>query len=249
MSTSRRTPKALGSSRQQESSIMAKDDGQQAPQALVGMSQEQFAALLSMFQQRTDSPELAEAIKAISTMAAAQVAATTQLGDQVKRTVRISNTEDENVSVFNFKRGCEYCDTKTRHPDDPNVIGSGKLGHPKPALKYETFWPAGAKVHIDDATVLEVELFNELGDRLQTAGRISARYDQLTAEVTNRGRRLIVNAPVYTADERGNYGPLAQVLLELLHGKAAPNPDQALEEVVALRERIAALEAKQLAAV
>jgi hypothetical protein len=228
---------------------MAKDDGQQAPQALVGMSQEQFAALLSMFQQRTDSPELGEAIKAITAMAEAQVAATKTLGDEVKRTVMRSNADHEHISVFNFKRGCQYCDTGTRHPEDPNVMGSGKIGHPKPNLKYETFWPKNAKVHTDDATVLEVELFNELGDRLQTAGRITARYDQLTAEVTNRGRRLVVDAPVYTADERGDYGPLPQVLLELLHGKASLNPSAAIEEVIALRERIAALEAKQLASV
>ena len=215
----------------------------------VTLTFEQIKELLSM-NAASGTPQMQTALEAMQAMAQAQVAATSQLGDQVRRTVIRSNAEHENVSVFNFKAGCPYCDTKTRHPEDPEVVGSGKMGHPKPKLEFETYFPRQARVVWDDATVLEIELFNELGRKMQDAPHlpITARMGQWEARMSPDAKKLFVNAPSFTSDERNSLPPLALLLFELLKGGQAVDPTSALSENIELRRRIEALEARQVPA-
>jgi len=206
------------------------------------MSTEQFQALLSNLTAAQSagqgSADLTSAIAAISEMAKAQVLATTQLGEQVKRTVRHSNADHEHLGVFNYKADCEYCKTKTRHPEG-DAIDSGKMGHPKPAMRRETFWPRGVRVQADDCTVLEVELFNAFETNK------SARGGTWTAKIANDGQALEINAPCYFPDERGSLPTsLPQILLELLYGADVVNPEMTGATILNLQKQIDELKAR-----
>jgi hypothetical protein len=61
----------------------------------------------------------------------ASVAATQQLGEEVKRTVRRSNPNHPNRSVFSFDPRCKLCVAGEVHPE------TGDLGHPKATLIHD----------------------------------------------------------------------------------------------------------------
>lgn len=214
---------------------MAKSDSD------VTLTFEQIKELLALNSQ-SGTPQMQAALEAMQAMAQAQVSATQGLHEQVKRTTRISNAEHENISVFNYKSGCPYCEQKARHPEDPDVVGSGKIGHPKPQLRYETYFPRQARVVWDDATVLEVELFNALGDKMQSAPHIPImkRAGQWEARMSPDGRKLFVNAPAYTSDERNSLPALPLILLELLGDiSAQTDPAAVIQENIELKRRLA----------
>ncbi len=203
------------------------------PLPQVSLSFEQLKDLLAMAQSdKAPSAELQAAILGLN----ATIDASKKLTQGIERTVRRSNAEGQDVSVFNFKAGCEHCTNNTPHPE------TGKLGHPKPALLYETYFPNGAKVVGEDCTITEIELFNAF------TGSKTARDGKWTATLTRKGGkgRLIVDAPSYSLDQRAELPPLVQILMELLHGAHAADPAHLFDQVQALNARIAELEAKSV---
>jgi hypothetical protein len=226
---------------------MGKEANENAP--VIAMSQDQFAELLKIAtagQSQSPSPELAEAIKALAVMAESGNQKQSMLHDQIKRTTRVSNAEHENISAFTFKPGCQFCDGNTRHPDEEG----GKLGHPKPILKYLTFFPKQAPVIADDATVVEVELFNQLGDVMAATPHIPrfARKGTWKAFMSPDGKNLHLDAPHFTSDERNSLPSLPAIITEFLMGQAAVDPDRVFSEMLAMRTRLAALEAQAVPA-
>jgi hypothetical protein len=205
---------------------MAKAESEQ----MVSLTFEQVKELLASATASGASQETVALINALTT-------STKGLQDQVKRTVRVSNAEHENESIFNFKAGCQFCDARERHPEDPNIVGSGKVGHPKPALKFESYFPEQARVFADDATVLEVELFNALGTKLSANPMqpISIRKGTWEARLSPDARRLFVKAPSFTSDERNSLPSLPLILIELLEGGAKSDPMDAVNASIAKR--------------
>jgi len=208
---------------------------------MVVLTADQFDALLSRFsaaQQTNGSPELDAAIRAISDMAKAQVLATSELGEQVKRTTRHSNAVHENVSVFAFKADCEYCKTRQRHPVT-DAADSGKLGHPKPELRYETFFPKGVRVSTDELTVFETELFNKFEtDKTARDGRWRASFSP-------DHKQLQIDVKCYFPDDRVEIPVfLPQILMELLYGADVVNPEVTQATIANLQTQINALHAR-----
>lgn len=199
----------------------------------IGLTFEQMKELLAIGQQATSrSPELEAAIKGLE-VAAAQ---TTKLATEVERTTRRSNAHGQDVSVFNFKPSCDHCQHGTPHPE------TGLIGHPKPALTYDTYWPKGCKVFKEDCTVLEIELFNSF-----TASR-TARDGTWTATLKRKstgGGTLVVDAPSFHMDDRASLPPLPQLLMELLHGPEQADPMLLIDRMLAMEQKIKELEAAQ----
>jgi len=204
--------------------------------SMIAMTPDQFELLMSRLTtvqaSGGGSPELATAIAAIGDMARAQIAATSELGAQVKRTVIRTNADHEHISVFNYLATCEYCQTRTRHPEG-DQIDSGKMGHPKPPLRRETFWPKGVDVKADELTVFEIELFNKFETNK------TARNGRWTATISQDGKQIQVHAPSYFADERADLpNNLSQILLELLYGADVVDPELTSTTILKLQRQI-----------
>jgi hypothetical protein len=168
------------------------------PLPQVSLSFEQLKELLAMAQSdKAPSAELQAAILGLN----ATIDASKKLTEGINRTVRRSNAEGQDVSVFNFKAGCEHCTNNTPHPD------TGKLGHPKPAMLYESFFPNGAKIVADDATVTEIELLNAF------TGSRTARDGKWTATLTRKaaGGRSDAALGSGAGGERADCGTRSQV--------------------------------------
>lgn len=216
--------------------------------APVSLTFEQLKELLAIGSaSRSSSPELELALKSIQS----QLSATEGLRDQVKRTVRMFNAEHEHISAFNYDPDCEHCLNGTRHPEpDASEVDQyfpdslNKRGHPKLKLKRQTYFPKTAKVTDHEATVLETKLFNALGDKVAQLGKIEARNGLWSAWVTRDDKILFVDVPHYLQSQRDEQPPLVQVLLELIQGKQAADPENLISAVFAMQRRIAQLEAQ-----
>jgi hypothetical protein len=167
----------------------------------------------------------------------ASVAATEQLGNEIKRTVRRSNAGHSHASAFNLDPRCSRCLAGEPHEE------TGNMAHPKPALKHETFFcymPQKA----DALTPVEVELFNAFTESTES------RFGTWTATLERLGKsktRLHVKVPCLTNDDLSTLPSMEVILLELLYGDRAVNPVLAMERIKDLEAQMAALTA-QLAA-
>lgn len=184
-----------------------------------------------------DNPALQAAIRAIE----AQAATTEKLAEEFKRTVRRSNETHTGISAFTFDFRCEICKdvargsrTATHRDELGEPLGQA---HPKPALRYETFF-CGGRQREDQLTPLEIELFNAF-----EASRES-RDGAWQAILSRDGlkKRLAVNVPAAYLDDMMSLPPLTQILSELLYGSEIANPDLAMARILELEKKIAELE-------
>jgi len=216
------------------------------PQPIMALAPDQFATLMESFQKTASSsasPELTKILEVMQAMVEANTANTTQIRDQVDRSVMRSNADHEHLSVFTYKNGCPHCASGTRHPDDPGVFGSGKLGHPPvPLTSAEAvYWPYGCRVWPDQCTILELELLNQF----KPGTSYYARDRQWKATWSDDKRQLQIDAPVYFVDNRNSLPALPQVLTELLYGQEAADPTNALAVIADLQKRLTELETKK----
>jgi hypothetical protein len=167
----------------------------------------------------------------------ASVAASTQLGEEIKRTVRRSNMTHSQQSEFNYDPRCELCREGKEHPL------TGTLAHPKPPLIHETYF-CYMKQKVDELTPVEVELFNSFTESTES------RYGTWTATLERTSKkktRLHVKVPCLTNDDLATAPVLEVILMELLYGDRSVNPVLAMERIKDLEAKMAALQA-QLAA-
>ena len=87
----------------------------------------------------------------------------------------------------------------------------------------------------------EIELFNRFSADKESRG------GEWKAEIVKRGsvETLYVTHPHRSVDERMSLPPLTHILLELLEGEDAINPAKLVDQVAALKKRLAQLEAAQ----
>ncbi len=200
------------------------DDPTPAVPAALNLSHEQFQQLLAAISGPTANPELVDAVKSMKAMA-----------DAANRTQRHSNVDHEHKSPFSFDAQCEYCKAGARHPEND------KLGHPKTALKYRTFF-CGALERADALTELEVKLYNSFTvSKTARKGTWKAILD-----VDGSAEVLKVDVPFQGMDVRSDLPPLAQILFELVSGgEDAVTPQNQVAMLLALQQRIKELESAQ----
>lgn len=216
---------------------MAKQENQSPePSPLVALTKEQLDGLLALATSQQDkSPQLLEAIKGMTALAEGVAASTQGLREEVGRTVRRFNADHENISVFTFDKDCEACKTKTRHSEEMG----GKMGHPEEKFRFkEVYFPANARIWADQCSIAEVRLVNAF------TKNYSSRNGHLKAVISPEGDKLFIHADVHGPDARGNYGPFALILTELLHGEDMIDPANTLAMIAALQSEVAALKAK-----
>ena len=154
------------------------------------------------------------------------------------------------VGTVNVKAMQQALRTENPHYPERSVFNpvglfddAGTQMPPKVVLKRDTYFvgvlvgKAGATSEI--YTPDELELFNRFtGDK-------ETRNGTWTATLLKRDNReiLAVVVPHRTNDERMGLTLLTHILLELLEGEDAVAPNKLLDQVTALRARVAALEA------
>lgn len=210
---------------------MAKhDDHINVTNPLSGLSPEHLAALAQVFQAANNQGDKhGELIAAITKLAESSQ----QIAVETKRQTRFQNAEATGLSPFDYDSRCEQCRTVTPHAD-------GRLPHPKPALKYRTFFCFN-KQTAESLTPLEVELFNSF-----TESR-TARHGTWKADLGRDGNidALSIEVPFVGGDNRGSLPSLAQILTELLTGEPVPDAVNLVAELAALRQKVAELDARQ----
>ena len=159
-----------------------------------------------------------------------------EMKESINRTVPKSSIESRNLSVFNIKPGCTYCDQGIKHED------TGDYGHPKPELRYESY-QCSVRMRADALEIVEVELLNALGDKLESSGRtvIEAHGGKWTATIDRKGTapRLIIDYPATDLlVALGEVPALKLILIELLHGTSAVNPLNMLDEIRLLKAEL-----------
>ena len=135
---------------------------------------------------------------------------------ETRRSVRHSNADHAHVSAFS-------------HP-------LGDLKQPKARLqtpdgrKRDTFFN-NHLVSEDECTPLEIDCFNAI------TATCSARAERWTARIDQDGRRLRVDVPSYTIDERSDLPSMVEILKELAEGPKAVTPVDMIARIAEL-ERI-----------
>ena len=167
---------------------------------------------------------IAGAVKAVQTgtagegASALQVAADalSEVGKQVKRTVRFSNEDHRHESVFEYPEG-------------------GR-NRPKPPLKYECFL-AGVRLREDQLSPTEVTLLNRFD------ANKSAQNGTWTATLDKNGSKmhLKISVPAATLDMRQNLPALSQILMELLDGQDAADPTRMTDRLLEMERTVADL--------
>lgn len=127
-----------------------------------------------------------------------------------RRSVRHSNADHEHKSVFS-------------HP-------GGDLKDPKPKLTRETYFNNHLQ-SVDELTPLEIECFNAI------TATCSARGGAWKATIDQDGRRIRVDVPSFTIDDRMNLPSLVEILTELAQGPKAVTPVDMIARIAEL-ERI-----------
>lgn len=211
---------------------MAKEQDNTSPTAapLQALTPEMLSAIAELMKASSDRGSSHELIlKAIESMSASSK----QMAKEYSRQTRAQNMEATGLSPFTFDPRCAICKAGGEHED-------GKLTHPKPDLKYRTFFCHNRQFH-DALTVLEVELFNSFTESK------TARNGSWRADLGKDGNvsALAIHVPFVGLDARGELPSLVQILTELLFGDAVADPLTAAAEIQALHKRIAALEAER----
>lgn len=133
-----------------------------------------------------------------------------------RRSVRHSNADHEHKSVFSFPAG----DLKA--PKPKFVTPDGR--------KRETYFN-NHLVSEDESTPHEIGCFNAI------IATCSARGETWHARIDQDGRRLRVDVPSFTIDDRMNLPSLVEILTELAQGPKAVTPVDMLARIAEL-ERI-----------
>jgi len=133
-----------------------------------------------------------------------------------RRSVRHSNADHEHKSVFS-------------HP-------GGDLKQPKAKLTRETYFN-NHREDADELTPFEIDCFNAI------TATCSARGGRWNAKVSADGRRLLVDVPSFTPDERGDLPSLVEILTELAQGPKAVTPVDMLARIAELERIVAAQQA------
>jgi hypothetical protein len=177
---------------------------------LVTMSPEQLQALITALPASSPAAGLtAEAL--------ADILKANRQEQESRRSVRHSNADHEHVSVFS-------------HP-------LGDLKQPKPRLhapdgrNRETFFNNHIQ-SVDDLTPLEVDCFNAI------TTTCSARGETWKARVDQDGRRLRVDVPSYTIDERMELPSMVEILTELAQGPKAVTPLDMIARIAELERLV-----------
>ena len=208
----------------------------------VMLSGEQFQQLLGALQTaKTEGKGSAEtdvAYQALLAMSKAQELNAKTLSEQVRR----SNTFHPDLSVYTFDPRCEYCTSKTKHPDEmyasvDAIVPAERLAHPKGALNQSTFF-CFQRVTADLLTPIELELYNRFDKDVE------ARNGAWKAMFKRNGstRELHIFVPFQSVDEKAALPDLTVILTELLYGKAVVDPVLALDAMRKMQEKIAELE-------
>lgn len=203
---------------------------------LASLSPEQLALITAIVDAAkgsgSQSSELTEVTKQLAEIAKTNAAMQQDLKEQRAHS-NTRNLDDRDPIAFDSR--CAECRAGQKH-------ANGEYKHPKPALKYEVFFCHTPQRH-GDLTPLEIELYNNFNENREARGGLwKATFSQ-----NGTRRRLEIKVPYESADLRMALPPLAQILLELLHGAASVDPMQLGPEVLALRARVAELEAKAAA--
>jgi hypothetical protein len=209
----------------------------------VALSGEQFQQLLTTLSSATDrSPELAAAVEAIRLQAETQ----RTYAKEFERQVRRSNRHHPNLSVYTYDPRCAACVDHQPHLDPETQADLG-LAHPKPALKYDTFF-CYSRVREDDLTPVELELYNAFDADKEV------RDGKWTATIRKDGtkRQLHIMVPFQGLDALADLPPLTQILSELLYGTTVMEPMAVMAMQAAMQRQIdelrAALDRKESAA-
>lgn len=204
------------------------------------MLKEIIAAALAASQAGQGSSGLEKALDNLTVMAKTQEHYAKTIEQQVRR----SNSFHPNVSVYTYDPRCEFCNTRTKHPDvvvDGLVSEHGGLAHPKGELKHDTFF-CYQKVRADELSIVELELFNSFESDKE------ARDGDWTATFRKNGggrRELHFMVKGYdTHDIKVGMPSLVVILTELLLGQDAVDPTMVQHHMAAMAKRIAELEAK-----
>jgi len=201
------------------------------PQTMVQMSDEQFERLFARLSSSgtASNPDTLIAMEALR----ASVEATKMLGDEVRRTVRRSNSDHSHQSALNFDIRCALCKSGAVHAE------TGNLGHPKPELRYDTYFCWG-KQNEEQLTPVEVELYNAFESSKEARdGTWTATIERVSA----KRKKLHVLVPYATLDGIRDLPSLEQILIELLYGKSVVDPVLSMQRIAELEARLKALEA------
>lgn len=176
---------------------------------LLTMTPEQLQALIAALPQSSPASGLtAEAL--------ADILKANRQEAEARRSVRHSNADHPHISAFS--------------------LPGGDLKQPKPTFqtpdgrKRETYFN-NHLVSEDESTPHEIACFNAI----QTT--CSARGETWHARIDQDGRRLRVDVPSYTIDDRMNLPSLVEILTELAQGPKAVSTPEMLARIADL-ERI-----------
>ena len=145
--------------------------------------------------------------------------ALSEVGKQVKRTVRFSNEDHRHESVFEYPEG-------------------GRV-RPKAPLKYECFL-CGVRLRDEQLSPSEVTLLNRFDSNKE------AQKGTWTATLDKNGSKmqLKISVPAATLDMRQNLPALTQILTELLDGQDAADPSRMTDRLLEMERTVAELKQK-----
>ena len=179
---------------------------------LLTMSPEQLAALIASLPANSPAAGLtAESL--------AEILKSNREEQETRRTVRRSNADHEHKSVFSHPLGDLKQKKDTLHTPD------GRLR--------ETYFNNHLE-NVDELKPIEIDCFNAIqADCTARAGRWVAKIDQ-------DGRRLRVDVPSFTPDERSDLPSLVEILTELAQGPKAVTTIDMIARIAELERLVAA---------
>lgn len=177
---------------------------------LLTMTKEDLAAIIAALPQSSPAAGLTpEALQ--------EILKSNRQEQESRRSVRHSNADHTHVSVFS-------------HPEGDLKKPKGKFQTPDGRVR-ETFFN-NHLVSEDESTPLEIECYNAI------QANCSARGGRWTARIDQDGRRLRVDVPSYSIDERSDLpSTLVEILTELAQGPKAVTPLDMIARIAEL-ERI-----------
>lgn len=198
---------------------------------MVTLPKEVLDELMALLKSQRQAPVDSVVMKALE----ASAAQAQTINEQMRRATRRSNASHPGVSAYTFNPKCASCLAGMEH-----TPGAGDLAHPKPDLKYPVTFCHHA-LRADTLTPLEVELLNSFETSCET------RNGLWSAVMTRTGSkpRLDIVVPAKTLDHLMDLPPLVTILTELLYGDKIIAETELVKEVIELRKKVAAMEARQ----
>lgn len=126
-----------------------------------------------------------------------------------------------------------------RHPDVSAFNPEGERDHPRPALRRKTFMSPGMELVANELTVKEIEILNAIEHPLEA--RNGSWRAELKRTATDGTQELHIVVPCNTMDERMDLPKsLELILMELVGGTKAVDPETLAQRVAELEKRLAA---------